>query len=795
MKREMQRVGDDELRKKGCCGTGLAELLEDVAAVFDSESSFDTVDAVFRAAVGKVPAEEWARFAHYDSAGYSRNLLAAKQSFSLILLCWEPGQMTPVHSHAPKAASEARRSWGHVIEGDLLMVEYSEEGQDCCGRQIVGAPVLYNSSNPSLRESTPRGHHVLQNLNKTRRAMSLHLYSPAFLDCCWQDKERNMQSVPVSYTPIGPDAIQSTYRLMGLNHSFFTSFDALAGIVTAELKRGDDVGRMIKIFESLRFNPKEFQRYAHWTAGKYTRNLVGFNNEFTLLMLCWDRGQESPIHDHCGSHCYMKLLEGELHEVRYDASDSSKLRLKGITQMTEESVAFIDDSQGVHKMVNPSIERGAISLHIYIPPYKKCSIFNLQLGTSKLVDMSAANSYNDKPFTPMELSASGDRAPITTVPLLIETLQTVFKAHQASDPAVRDGLIQATLDRVHFIQSEWTEYVHFSDHNYTRMLLTLNDEFSLMLICWNPNQSAPLHSHDHAPSNTMFVKTVLGGVHMRRYADSTGTAIVSERLLDPDVAALAISNKDIGWHMTHNMSLDQCALSLHLYTPPMLECVHAAGVAPVVYCDRSSSAPFSSSMASGGGASISSPMKHKGSKIHACASVFSNFQALMELLWAVFEKKDIADDAKLLKEELTATLTKIEFNPKEIEQYKSMNGAAYVRRRVALHPSFEVFLISWRAGTESPIHDHGGSSAMFKVLEGSVRDEHFSRPQRGMPPYIVQSNVLHRNDVAFHSPDLIHKMTVSDEADCCGLAIYLPSYDQFCTFCPKTGETSSITLE
>ena len=35
---------------------------------------------------------------------------------------------------------------------------------------------------------------------------------------------------------------------------------------------------------------------------QYTRNLVGYNNSFTLLMLCWDRGQESPIHDHAGSH-------------------------------------------------------------------------------------------------------------------------------------------------------------------------------------------------------------------------------------------------------------------------------------------------------------------------------------------------------------------------------------------------------------------------------------------------------------------------------------------------------------
>jgi hypothetical protein len=39
--------------------------------------------------------------------------------------------------------------------------------------------------------------------------------------------------------------------------------------------------------------------------------------------------------------------------------------------------------------------------------------------------------------------------------------------------------------------------VHFSDFNYTRMLLQLHERFSLMLLCWNPQQGVPLHSHNH----------------------------------------------------------------------------------------------------------------------------------------------------------------------------------------------------------------------------------------------------------------------------------------------------------
>lgn len=463
-------------------------MVEELQSVFGSAEgppSFEQVEKVFFPAAERIPLAEWTSFAHFDLQSYSRNLLAAQAgpaSFSLILLCWEPGQTTPVHSHASAdSAAPPRRSWGFVIEGDLLMVNYSDTLSEHQCRQISSPPQLYNRSNPCLREASPRGFHVLQNLNCTRRAMSLHLYSPAFLDCCWETQGHTQHSLPVSYTPVCPGAIQSTYQFMGLLPSFFTSFDSLAGIVASELSRGKDIERMIRIFKSLRFNPKEFQRYAHWTSGKYTRNLIGYNSEFTLLMLCWDRGQESPIHDHAGSHCFMKILEGELHEVRYDASNPSRLALKKITQLRDEAVAYIDDTQGVHKMVNPSSEHGAISLHIYIPPYSKCSIFNLALGERRCVDMASANSYTDKPFTPMELNASFDQAPIITVESLVRILEEFFASSSAAAAASLPSQtiqIQKILDRVHFISNEWQTHVHFSDHNYTRMLLKLTPTFS-----------------------------------------------------------------------------------------------------------------------------------------------------------------------------------------------------------------------------------------------------------------------------------------------------------------------------
>lgn len=35
------------------------------------------------------------------------------------------------------------------------------------------------------------------------------------------------------------------------------------------------------------------------------------------MILCWGEGHGSAIHDHADSHCFMKMLDGELSEVRY----------------------------------------------------------------------------------------------------------------------------------------------------------------------------------------------------------------------------------------------------------------------------------------------------------------------------------------------------------------------------------------------------------------------------------------------------------------------------------------------
>ncbi|KAF0034053.1 hypothetical protein F2P81_014119 [Scophthalmus maximus] len=100
------------------------------------------------------------------------------------------------------------------------------------------------------------------------------------------------------------------------------------------------------VMESYESKPQEWMQYAKFDQYRYTRNLVDEGNgKFNLMILCWGEGHGSSIHDHTNSHCFMKLLQGQLKETLFDWPDTKSLgdmvqRSQRILQ--ENKVAYIN---------------------------------------------------------------------------------------------------------------------------------------------------------------------------------------------------------------------------------------------------------------------------------------------------------------------------------------------------------------------------------------------------------------------------------------------------------------------
>ncbi|VEN46965.1 unnamed protein product [Callosobruchus maculatus] len=168
-------------------------------------------------------------------------------------------------------------------------------------------------------------------------------------------------------------------------------FDSADNNVNVELVR-----YCLKAYKS---NPADWKRYAKFNRYRYTRNLVDSGNgKYNLMTLCWGEGHGSAIHDHKDSHCFMKMLQGSLQEVRFawPEKDSEEMKETGRTIMQTNDICYINNSLGLHRVENVSNVDTAISLHLYCPPYDNCSVFSQRTGKKSTVKMSFYSLYGKR---------------------------------------------------------------------------------------------------------------------------------------------------------------------------------------------------------------------------------------------------------------------------------------------------------------------------------------------------------------------------------------------------------------
>jgi len=166
--------------------------------------------------------------------------------------------------------------------------------------------------------------------------------------------------------------------LAGINEHMKTPDNGFEDSVPVEL-----------LLRNLKYVAAEWEKYALFSKEHYTRNLVA-TKDFTydLLILCWQPGHKSAVHDHRESGCWMRMLTGQLTETRWKVSDNkdrtgicddgfSEEHLSKLSERTYQSgdVFYINNSLGLHSVHNPSMDQPAISLHLYSPPIMDCEVW------------------------------------------------------------------------------------------------------------------------------------------------------------------------------------------------------------------------------------------------------------------------------------------------------------------------------------------------------------------------------------------------------------------------------------
>jgi len=156
------------------------------------------------------------------------------------------------------------------------------------------------------------------------------------------------------------------------------------------------------LMKSYKSNPQDWKRFAKFDRYRYTRNLVDEGNgKFNLMLLCWGEGHGSAVHDHADAHCFMKILDGSLSEVRFDwpkeeDNEETGLRELSRTMLRTNEVCYINDSLGLHRVENTSHTEPAVSLHLYCPPFSSCSMFDQRTGHRTNCQVTFWSKYGER---------------------------------------------------------------------------------------------------------------------------------------------------------------------------------------------------------------------------------------------------------------------------------------------------------------------------------------------------------------------------------------------------------------
>jgi cysteine dioxygenase len=116
----------------------------------------------------------------------------------------------------------------------------------------------------------------------------------------------------------------------------------------------------------------------------YARNLVRAGPWYQVLALCWKNGQRSPIHDHIGSSCAVRVLRGVATETRFQVAPSGDIYAVDSRDFLTGSVCGSADTD-IHQVSN--LQGGSadlVTLHVYSPPL-------IRMGTYSLTDRSRAS--------------------------------------------------------------------------------------------------------------------------------------------------------------------------------------------------------------------------------------------------------------------------------------------------------------------------------------------------------------------------------------------------------------------
>lgn len=151
------------------------------------------------------------------------------------------------------------------------------------------------------------------------------------------------------------------------------------------------------VYTFLGDNPLDVQSiepYMFWSPDFYTRNLVYKDEQFELMVVCWEKGMASRVHDHAGQKCWMTVPVGRLRGQNFavtemdDSRSFCRLVETNTFELSDCQSAKVELEEPIHQVLNlAEFDQRAVSVHIYSRPFDSCISYCRDTDTFKTVPL------------------------------------------------------------------------------------------------------------------------------------------------------------------------------------------------------------------------------------------------------------------------------------------------------------------------------------------------------------------------------------------------------------------------
>ncbi len=139
----------------------------------------------------------------------------------------------------------------------------------------------------------------------------------------------------------------------------------------------------LRILERVNIPAEAFDPHSTWHPKHYTRNCITRTDDFELLLICYEPGQCTSIHDYATEEAWVHPVRGTVIEERFEPVGAGSLRKVSAAKLDRDSFSYLHNGRSIHRYINAGEQR-AMTLNLYARPLRTWKVYDERTGDARV---------------------------------------------------------------------------------------------------------------------------------------------------------------------------------------------------------------------------------------------------------------------------------------------------------------------------------------------------------------------------------------------------------------------------